>query len=440
MVLDVMGDEYNHTRRRFVRATGALGIAGTTALAGCTSSKDGKGSKNDGSGDGEMADKIVFFNAGSLKDDPGTKKNIERFEDETGIKVDVNEVPWSNLKTTLITQWRNEGSKVDAFNGPTWWLADFVAADWLEPLGLSDSHMGKFPENLQNLVTFDGKTYMAPQIGKWGNFLYDKQYFEKQGISSPPDTWDDVLALGDKVGNDKSGFGFTWANKDVFMFKQFLWQAGGQLFNDKHEPVFVDKGATVFDDFLTPLRKKGLLPSGIQSMNEGNVGDAFVGGKFATVEGWTPLGSRALNEGWKKDRLGIAKPPKGPASRATFQDTNGVAVSSFSKRKKAATKFAEFMSTPESCKTDMVVEGNPAAIPEVYEDEEVKKKYPKELRANMKYNLKNAKSEVYRLQPQVDDILSSNITPVFLGKKDAKSALSKAQEDITSLYKKNKVL
>ncbi len=156
MVVDVMVDKYNHSRRTFIRSVGAIGVGGIAALAGCSSSKNG-----DGSG-GKTADKIVFYNAGSLKDDPGTKKNIDRFQKKTGIKVDVNEVPWSNLKTTLITQWRNEGTKVDAFNGPTWWLADFVAANWVEPLGLSDSHMKKYPKNLRKLVTFDGKVYMAP--------------------------------------------------------------------------------------------------------------------------------------------------------------------------------------------------------------------------------------------------------------------------------------
>jgi len=45
-----------------------------------------------------MADEIVFYNSGSLEFDPGTETNIERFEEETGISVEVNEVPWSNLK------------------------------------------------------------------------------------------------------------------------------------------------------------------------------------------------------------------------------------------------------------------------------------------------------------------------------------------------------
>jgi len=55
-------------------------------------------------------------------------------------------------KTSLTTIWRNEDNKVDAFNGPTWWLADFVSSGWLEPLGLGDDHMSKFPDSLTNLV------------------------------------------------------------------------------------------------------------------------------------------------------------------------------------------------------------------------------------------------------------------------------------------------
>jgi len=67
----------------------------------------------------------------------------------------------------------------------------------------------------------------------------------------------------------------------------------------------------------------------------GGIGDNFVAGQYATVESWTPLGSRAISE-WEDGRLGSARPPKGPESRATFQDTNGISVSAFSERKDAA--------------------------------------------------------------------------------------------------------
>ncbi|MFC4449650.1 substrate-binding domain-containing protein [Halorussus aquaticus] len=409
------------TRRGFLKATGATGVAGIAGSASALAQNQS----------------ITFYNAGSLEFDPGTEQNISRFEDETGITVNVNEVPWQNLKTTLITQWRNQSSDADAFNGPTWWLGDFVAANWVEPLELGDDHMSNFPDNLRSLVTFDGQTYMAPQLGKWGSYLYDAQYLSEQGVDSPPSTWDEVVQMGEQLSSgDKSGFGFTWANKDVFTFKQFLYQAGGQLFNDNNEPQFTSDAAVgVFRDFITPLRERGVIPDGLQSMGEGGVGDAFIGGQFATVESWTPLGARALGEdNWGAERLGVARPPEGPESRATFQDTNGVSVSAFSQNKDAAKRFAKFMSTTQSCKTDMLVEGNPAAIPAVYEDSEIRDKYPGKWLDVNKFNLQNAESEIYRAQPQVDDILSNQITPALLGEKEPQAALQQAQEEVTSLY------
>jgi len=113
----------------------------------------------------------------------------------------------------------------------------------------------------------------------------------------------------------------------------------------------------------------------VLSLGEGGIGDNFVAGQYATVESWTPLGSRAISE-WEDGRLGSARPPKGPESRATFQDTNGISVSAFSERKDAAKEFARFMTTRSSSKNNMLVEGNPSVVPDVYEDDEIQAEYP----------------------------------------------------------------
>lgn len=418
-----------------MRATGATGVAGLAGSASVLAQDQS----------------ITYYNAGSLEFDPGTAENISRFEDETDITVNVNEVPWSNLKTSLITQWRNESSEVDAFNGPTWWLSDFVSAQYVAPLQLGDDHMSKFPESLRNLVTFDGQVYMAPQIGKWGTFLYDDQYLSEQGVESPPSNWQEIIEVGEQLtGDQKSGFAFTWGNKDVFTFKQFLYQAGGQLFNENDEPVFAgDAGLSVFNDLILPLRERGVIPDGLQSMGEGAVGDSFVGGNLAMVESWTPLGPRALgtdygalgeDDGWSPDRLGVARPPEGPESNTTFQDTNGVSVSAFSQNKDAAREFARFMSTTEACKTDMLVEGNPAPVPSVYDDSEIRDAYPSQWLDVQRYNLENARSETYLAQPRVDEILSNQITQALLGETEPQAALQSAQEQVQSLYERIGVL
>lgn len=432
-----MGDTHYKTRRRFITGVGATGAV---ALAGCTgsddSSSDASGSSSGataGSGSESMADEIVFYNAGSLEFDPGTEANIERFEEETGISVEVNEVPWNNLKTSLTTIWRNEDNRVDAFNGPTWWLADFVNSGWLEPIGLGDAHMSKFPDSLSDLVQFDGQTYMAPEFGKWGSYLYDQQYLEQQGFETPPDTWDEILQQGEQLSNgDKAGFAFTWSDKSVFTFKQFLYQAGGELFNDSYEPTFVEEGVEVLN-FFNELRNRNIIPDGMSSLGEGGIGDSFVAGEYATVESWTPLGSRAVSE-WEDGRLGSARPPKGPESRATFQDTNGISVSAFSERKDAAKEFARFMTTRSSSKNNMLIEGNPSVVPSVYEDDEVQAEYSSELLEDMRLNLENAKSETYMAQPQVDDYLNTEITQALLGNKEAEAALQDAYANIERLY------
>ncbi|WP_459808667.1 ABC transporter substrate-binding protein [Halopiger thermotolerans] len=419
------------SRRTVIKTSGALGAAGIVGLAGCTGNSDGGNGNSSGSGtsDGEMADEITFYNAGSLEFDPGTEDNIRRFEEETGITVNVNEVPWANLKTSLTTIFNSQSPKVDAFNGPTWWLADFVNAGWLEPLDLSDDHMSKFPGSLVDLVSFDGDPYMAPEFGKWGTYLYDTEVVE-----TPPDTWDEILERGPELSSDgRSGFGLTWADKSVFTFKQLLYQAGGSLFNENNEPVFAgDEGQQVME-FITQLRDEDIIPDGISSMGEGAVGDAFIAGEFATVESWTPLGSRAIDE-WGEERVGSARPPAGPSGRATFQDTNGISISAFSEKKAAAQRFAEFMTTRESCKNNMLVEGNPCVVPDVYEDDEVQEQYPSWLLEDMKYNLEHAMSETYIQQPQVDDYIDEQITPALLGEKDPQTALEDAQANVTRLY------
>jgi len=121
-------------------------------------------------------------------------------------------------------------------------------------------------------------------------------------------------------------------------------------------------------------------------------------------------------------------------SRATFQDTNGISVSAFSERKDAAKEFARFMTTRSSSKNNMLVEGNPSVVPDVYGDDEIQAEYPSELLDDMRFNLENAQGENYMAQPQVDDYLNEQITQALLGNKEPRAALEDAYANIERLY------
>jgi len=53
----------------------------------------------------------------------------------------------------------------------------------------------------------------------------------------------------------------------VFTFKQFLYQAGGQLFNDSNEPTFVVEEGVEVLEFFDQLRERNIIPDGMSSLS-----------------------------------------------------------------------------------------------------------------------------------------------------------------------------
>jgi len=171
----------------------------------------------------------------------------------------------------------------------------------------------------------------------------------------------------------------------------------------------------------------------VLSLGEGGIGDNFVvAGQYATVRSWTPLGSRAISE-WEDGRLGSARPPKGPESRATFQDTNGISVSAFSERKDAAKGVRAVHDHPQFVENNMLVEGTPASS-RTSTGRRDSGRVPLELLDDMRFNLENAQGENYMAQPQVDDYLNEQITQALLGNKEPRAALEDAYANIERLY------
>jgi len=81
------------------------------------------------------------------------------------------------------------------------------------------------------------------------NDLYDQQYLATG--ESP--------VRGVTRATTKAGFAFRGPISPVFTFKQFLYQAGGQLFNDSNEPTFVEEGVEVLE-FFDQLRERNIIP------------------------------------------------------------------------------------------------------------------------------------------------------------------------------------
>lgn len=126
-----------------------------TALAGCGSKADGtEGSKKE---DKKEAQSITFMAPDWAVP---TDEQLDEFTKETGIEVVVNEVGWDDIREKMVTAAAGGQAVADVVEVDWSWVGEFYAADWLEPLEVSDEVKADMP----TLETFtkDGKVLAIP--------------------------------------------------------------------------------------------------------------------------------------------------------------------------------------------------------------------------------------------------------------------------------------
>lgn len=110
-----------------------------------------------------------------------------------------------------------------------------------------------------NAVNFNGGMYGMPVDSGPMAFYYDKEVFDKAGISEPPSTWDEfyqdakkIKQIGSYITNDPGNAGF---------FNAMVWQAGGHPYSTSKDGTKVtvklttDKGVQKFCDFWQKMMK-----------------------------------------------------------------------------------------------------------------------------------------------------------------------------------------
>jgi ABC-type glycerol-3-phosphate transport system substrate-binding protein len=136
----------------------------------------------------------------------------------------------------------------------------------------------------------------------------------------------------------------------------------------------------------------------------------------------------------------VVAPPKWDANhpdshRAAFIDFDGFIVNPFAddKHQAAVMLFAEFRMSKEACRNEVLVEGNDAFFPGVYDDPEVlaQIRFPEALRLSAQ----NAVMEAFPPGSKHSiDILVEYFGKAVTGQMDAQAALDAAQKEIDEIY------
>jgi multiple sugar transport system substrate-binding protein len=303
-----------------------------------------------------------------------------KWEQLTGCKVKVVEVPTAEMFTKIMQEYRAGTGAYDALNVIPAWMPDLAQAGALEVLdpyvdkyGFRDELKTIAPTYRDNQMTVGGKIYGFPDDGDVFLFYYRKDLFARDDLKKAfkakhgydlavPKTWKQFDEIGSFLTEalKKDGiYGASFFREPpytMFMFQERLRVEGGKFFDGNSMKATVNSpvGVKVFTEMRNENR---FMPPGVEKFGFVENLAVFLDGKSAMTISWPPYGRFAagyLSEekalSWVPKskiagKVGYALPPGGhPQLAAGF----ALSVASTSKQKEQAYLFIQWLNSEET--------------------------------------------------------------------------------------------
>lgn len=313
-------------------------------LAGCGSSGDTAEESNE-SGEG---DKITF-----MVPDWGvpTDEQLAAFTEETGIEVEIAEVGWDDIREKIATAASADECAADVVEVDWSWVGEFYAADWLEPLEVSDDDK----EDMPTIETFtiDDKVLAMPYANDYRLGYYNTEQFAKAGITEEPQTWDDVLeACRTLKSTGTVEYPFAIAlNAEEKTSTCLMWLAytmNGVVWNE--DGTFNEESVMEALKYLETLINEELVAPEDKTSSGMDAYMRICGGTASFLTGPTSFVSRSQNEELCSvvgQITPILVPGKDGKAEQTMPLPEAIGVSSLSENKEAAKKFVEWYTSAD---------------------------------------------------------------------------------------------
>lgn len=337
----------------------SMALAGTMvlSLAACGGGNSGGGSDGGAasSGGGDKGGKLsvaIWDN----NQQAGLNEIIADFTEATGIEADLQVITWDQY-WTLLEAGASGGDMPDVFwmhsNEAQKYMSNDILLDLTDRIASSDKlEMDKFPQDIKDLYTWDGKTYAVPKDVDTIALWYNKTMFDEAGLSYPDDTWtwDDFYDAAVKLTKEDGSQYGTAMNptneQDGYM--NIIYTMGGKVLTD-------DKKASGFDDpntikameFVDKLVKNVMPPATV--MAETGTDVLLGSGKIAmlTQGSWMVAGFKEHE--YIAENCDVAVLPKDPETgrRVSLYNGLGWAVSAKTANPDAAWQLVEWFGTKD---------------------------------------------------------------------------------------------
>jgi multiple sugar transport system substrate-binding protein len=382
---------------------------------------------------------------------PFIQKYLPDFEKQTGIKVTIDMVSFSNALTQIETELSSGSTAYDSVMNIFIKAQRWMRAGWLSPIddfvARDKVDISDFLPALVDAHKLDNKLYAVPFASEVTLMLYRKDILDGAGLK-PPTTFaelGDALAKTQKLPDFYSYVMRTIPAGVHFPYPIWLQGYGGNIFRDPPNDVTPSlntpaalEAATNFTDLIMKYSI-----GGGQIFNEGDCQNSLTQGKAGLWIDALGIFGPVLDptKSQISDKFAIAMPPGGPKGTFPQIASHALAIPKAAKNKEAAWEFIKWSTSME-----MLLKGalestwstNPRKS--VLTNPEFSKKYS--VAGVNRGELVSKSLEIakcaYRVEPEFSEIgarVGQAIGEIISKQKSVKDAMDAAQKDAVAVMK-----
>ncbi len=353
------------------------------------------GSKEDAQSSGSSSvektgEKITVILPKHEMDTVGFHEEMTRkFEQETGIEVELINESWENVADSIMTDLTSGGGTYDVIEFDNAWVQKFYENDWLEPLNsyASDEIMNGMLPGLIDKFSVDGNLYGIAWNNDTRFFMYNAQMLTDAGYDAPPETWTELVEMSKTMQANGLPYGFidsymnqqTGSNEITYLVYSF----GGQLFDEEGNPVMASdpKTKAAFEFLVNAMNTDKVADPASLTADYETVANVFcTGGSAFILQAWPGVYSLANDPESSSivDQIAVAN----SAIHADGEDQvvltlpEAMAIPKTSQHKDAAWQYIQYMSSKEFDKQRAMTIGALPIWTDLFSDEELLAKYP----------------------------------------------------------------
>ena len=334
-------------------------VATISALALATAGCGTGGDTGSGAGGGDTLTYWASNQGTSLQNDKEVLQPLlDKFEDESGVKVDLEVIGWNDLQTRIQTA-VTSGQAPDVVNIGNTWATSLQATGAFLPYGDAEMEAiggaDKFVKTALDTGGAEGETVTSvPLYGLAYGLYYNKKMFADAGLT-PPETWEDMvssaktLTAGDVTGLSLAAGSYTENAHFAFINAA---QNGAELFDDEGKPTFTSDGVVSgIKRYLDLMQTDKVADVGNAQYDNATKAVAdFANMKAAMIISQNNADNSITAAGMTSDQYGVVPFPAPADGEKVASFIAGINLSIFknTKNKDAALEFVKFMTSEDT--------------------------------------------------------------------------------------------